>query len=433
LIKLFDLELTDTLTFTYTGGVNITDKYGTAISMTQIPLGCIVDYDYKKSNNKLTEMNISKKAWEYDDVNNLSINPTDKVMKIASTKYKFTDDISILDGQEFIPVDKLAEQDELTVWGNEETIWSIIITKGHGTIKLKDDEDFIGANITIGYESMQQIVEGMEIKVREGTFNLTVENGKNSATKSVSVERNKVNYVTLSDLGPAANRHGQVIFEIKPFGADLYLDGEQISYSDPIELDYGTYSVAVSLGGYTTYEGTIQVDSKGKTVKIDLPEVSSDSKASVSETNTEDSNTADNSSTGNNSTSSGNPGSSGNNSGSGDFNVDTSGDDSDTDNDQTTEDNVDDNTPTDDSSDTTDESTITDKNHKIYIQTPIGASVYIDGDFVGITPCTYKKLIGSHVLTFIKDGYETTSYTVDISNDGQNAELAFSDLEKSKP
>ena len=63
-------------------------------------------------------------------------------------------------------MEDLAIQDELTIRGIDKTIWSVIVTKGHGTVKLKDYEAFLGS-ITVGYEAVQEITEDMTITVRE--------------------------------------------------------------------------------------------------------------------------------------------------------------------------------------------------------------------------------------------------------------------------
>lgn len=405
-ITIYDIEGKANRIFSYTGGTNITDKYDQQIAMSQIPIGAMVDASYLADKSKLTDLSISKKAWEYVGVNNMSIDRSAKVIKIALNKYKYNEDIMILDGQEFIPVTDLAEQDELTVWGYEETIWSVTVTRGHGTVRLEDYDSLLGALITIGYEAIQQITEDMVITVREGSFNLTVENGNYSATKNITVYRNKETVVSLSDLGPNAEKQGRVTFEITPFGADLYIDGELMSYASPLELTYGDHSIEVSLEGYTTYDGTLNIDTAGKTITIDLPEAASEEEAVISETDT--------------------------GSAAGTENTDTSGNTADTDNSGDTGDSGDTvDTGTDTTGDTnSDEEAIVDEKHLVYVQNPLGASVYLDGDFMCTSPGSFQKVIGSHVITFIEDGYETMSYTIEINDDNKDTYISMPDLLK---
>jgi hypothetical protein len=397
-ITLYDVRKEELVTFPYSGGTNIVDKYGQRIAISQLPIGTMVEAVYPEQQRKLSDLRISTLAWEYVGVSNLGIDRSHRVMKIASNKYKYTDDIIILDGTEFISVHELAEMDELTVRGYEETIWSITVTRGHGTVKLTDYEAFLGDNITIGYESLQQITKDMVIKVREGNFNLTVEDSDFTATKNITVYRNQETVVSLSDLGPDAAKRGLVTFEISPFGADLFVDGKLTNYADALELTYGKHDIVVSLDGYTTYEGKLDVDNAGSTIRIGLPEESRNEEATVTETETQ-------------------PGPGGNGSKApGDDNEASEGDDNNSDGDNT--DNI------------SNDEFEADERHKIHVQNPIGASVYLNGEYQGTSPTSFTKLIGTHVLTFIKEGYETTSYTVEVSDDNLDTYFNMPDLVK---
>jgi hypothetical protein len=398
-LTLYDVLKEETVTFTYSGGTNILDKFGQVIADSQLSIGIMVEALHEKNQTKLSDIKISTKAWEYVGVNNLSVDRSSRVMKIATTKYKYTDDIIILDGQDFTTVNNLAEQDELTIRGYEETIWSITITRGHGTVKLKEYESFIGDSITIGYETMQQIAKDMVIMVREGNFNLTVENALYTATKNITVYRNQETIVSLSDLGPDAAKQGRVTFKITPFGADLFIDRKLATYANPLELIYGEHDIVVSLEGYTTYEGKLKVDTAGKVMRIDLPVETSDEAATVSETDTDTD----------------------------DANANTDPDNANTDTDNTDAQNGD---TTDGQDNTANEDLEVDDDHLIYVQNPVGASIYLNGEFMGISPGSFKKVIGSHVLTFIAEGYVTMSYTVEVSDDNLDTYFNMPDLVK---
>lgn len=402
-VTLYDIFSRKELTINYNGASNITDEYGQVIAVSQIDAGNMVDVSYKKDSNKITDMSISDQAWEYVGVNNFTLDISSRIMKIAKNQYKLADNVTILDGTDFVSINDIAEQDVLTVWGYEETIWSIAVTRGHGYVILQDYQEFLGDQITIGYEAMQQITENMMITVREGEYNLTVENGDFSATKKVKINRNEITYVSLSDFGPLAPKYGNVQFEINPFGAELFINGDLTSYSSEIELKYGKYPIKVSLGGYVTYEGELNVDSPAKTIKINLPETSSSDKVEVSEINTQD-NAKDGKQD----------------------NSDTGLQDENQDN---IFDNDDESGSTEDSSGyITDGDNIIDTKHKIYIQRPTGVSVYLDGDFMGISPVSFEKVMGSHVITLIKEGCETQSHIIDVINDKKDAYYKFDNL-----
>lgn len=403
MIRLFDINKREEISLSYTGGSNILDKYGQVISIDRVERGLIVDINYQSSNNRLTDLIFSDKAWEYIGVNNLSIYPNEKTIKIGRSNYTYEgDEPYVIDYDRIIRLEDLAVQDELTVRGINETIWSIIVTKGHGKVIVKDYEAFLGGSITVGYEAVSPVTDNMVFTVREGSYNLTIENEEYSGTKNITVNRNEETVVSVGDLGPEPIKYGNITFEIMPFGADLYIDNELRTYAGPIELPYGEHSIEVSLGGYSTYRGNINVDYASKKIMINLPELHSRENVSIVEW---------------------------------DNSLGTEVEDSDYVhyNDWDNESNNDHDTPEhiDNIAENTDyeDDPVVDNERQIYIQKPSGASVYLNGEFKGVSPGSFRKVIGSHVITFIKKGYKTKSYTIDIADDGLDTYISLPDLE----
>ncbi len=69
--------------------------------------------------------------------------------------------------------------------------------------------------------------------------------------------------------------------------------------------------------------------------------------------------------------------------------------------------------------------------YKVYVDAPEKAEVYLDGNYVGISPCSFRKTTGAHVITLRKTGYETRSYTVQIDDEKKDVTYSFVDLVKS--
>lgn len=54
--------------------------------------------------------------------------------------------------------------------------------------------------------------------------------------------------------------------------------------------------------------------------------------------------------------------------------------------------------------------------------------MYLDGNYVGVSPCSFRKTEGSHVITLRKTDYETRSYTVEIDDTERDLSYSFADL-----
>jgi hypothetical protein len=68
--------------------------------------------------------------------------------------------------------------------------------------------------------------------------------------------------------------------------------------------------------------------------------------------------------------------------------------------------------------------------YQVHVDAPEGAELYLDGSYVGIVPCSFKKVSGTHVLTLSRKGYITRSYTVTLDTEEKDASYSFEDLEK---
>lgn len=66
--------------------------------------------------------------------------------------------------------------------------------------------------------------------------------------------------------------------------------------------------------------------------------------------------------------------------------------------------------------------------YKVHIDAPEGAEVYLDGNYIGIAPVSFKKEAGTHTITLRQTGYETRSYTVVVDSEEKDISYSFADL-----
>lgn len=66
--------------------------------------------------------------------------------------------------------------------------------------------------------------------------------------------------------------------------------------------------------------------------------------------------------------------------------------------------------------------------YQVYIDAPEAVEVYVDGNYVGISPISFKKEEGAHVITLRKTGYETRSYTIQVDDEDKDVTYSFVEL-----
>lgn len=410
-IKIFDIKKKKDVEVSYTGGTDIKDKYEKRLTMDQMEIGEIVDGYYYSTSKKLTLLNKNKEAWDYSNVDRFTMEKTKQVIDLGERTYQYDENLIISAGTQLIDSIDLNQRDELFVRGIGNQVHSISVTKGHGFIRLKNYDDFVGGTIEVGYGIIVPIVDNMLIVAREGSYRVRLENGDLTAEKNIVLLRDEEITLDMSQYHKKEPEIGYVNFKIDPKGSDLYINGRLKEYEDPVKLNYGKYDIRVSMTGYEDYEGILTIGESTSTIIISLAEgaakVKDDSNSSKNNNNSTSSNNKDSNKNSNNST-------------------DKS--DKDTDKPTSIADKAD--NPTGVSSSTSTKKT--DNDHKITVEAPKGAEVYLNGVLKGTVPISFPKEIGTHTITLSQTGYATKSYTVEVVDDGEDVILNFPEMTKTQ-
>lgn len=370
-VTLKNMEVHKKYTLTYDGTTCFYDKYGNVLSVTQLRPGEMVDLTFMKLQKRLNTMQRSTSSWVYQNVTGYQFDSLNYQAYINTDVFTYSEETVVISGGEEADLMDINSIDTLTFCGKGSDIYSIIVEKGHGYVRLKNEEYFIGGFIEIGNAVVQKVSENMLLVVPEGEHQVVISNKGTSGTKDILVRRNVETELDVGNLKSSEPRYGTVLFTISPEDALLYIDGERTDYSAPVKLEYGIHQMIVMADKYSTIKQYIKVgqDSAGIEVTMEIdPDVSGNDP--IEDTDL---------------TISGNDGSS----------VQTS--------------------------------TLS---YYVTVDAPTDVEVYLDGNYIGITPCSFKKQSGTHTITLRKTGYVSKSYTVQIDNEEKNTNYAFLDLSK---
>ena len=433
LLSLKDTDSDKTGEFAYDGTTAFYDKFGQSITAEELSCGDLVDVSYDRD-LQLKSVRQSSDIFTITGVVKFSVDEQKKIFTVAGDSYKFTDDVYIYSDDEKGSWMDLTDMDILTVRGMDRTIYSIVVEKGHGYIRLKNDAYFVGGWIEVGNEIIRTITEDMLMVAPEGDFHIRLTNGGYLGEKDITIVRNKETVIDLSEIEIEEVAIGHVEFNLSPVYAQLYVDGEMTEYEERVPLEYGIHNIRVEAAGFETVTTNIKVGSEYANVDIALdpdgttktadasntsgafgttrtdPNASTTQTTSTTAPYTSDASTSltTSSSTTAASTTSAASSSTTAGSSSGTTASTTSG------------------------GATTTDTNVISSTKKIYVEQPKGAEVYLDGNYIGIAPATTTKVTGLHIITLSKTGFVTKSYTVTIENDGNDITLSFSDLEKAE-
>ncbi|MBO5371659.1 MAG: hypothetical protein J6A75_02955 [Lachnospiraceae bacterium] len=275
--------------YVYDTGTKFLDKYGNTKAMTAFVPGDVVEIQATGNEYPLKQIQLSEKVWVQDEISNYSVDENIKAFVIGKTKYQYAEGLEVFSGDKKVNLRSLGKKDEIRVVGIDKEIISVAITKGHGYLALANTKLFEGSFICIGEKIFQEVTANMQVEVPEGTHLVTVANNGYGGSREVTIERNKTTRLDLDGLKGEGPKICKITFKVGVEGAILQIDGKDVDYSKPVEVQYGVHKIAVSAEGYDTISEKLVVNSKEAEIEIALTSAAGD----VIEEETEDTKTDD--------------------------------------------------------------------------------------------------------------------------------------------
>lgn len=376
-------------TLQYDGATKICDKYDEAMSLQQIEPGCIVTTRFYKPKKLLASMKVDGQALHFDELSNYALDTGRGTLTVGETVYNLSNHLVILSEDNIVELIDINQVDVLSVWGYNNQIYSINIEQGHGYLRLQNDTYFVDGWIEIGQKMIRKISEDMLIVVPEGKTTVKVSHKGSSATQEITFARNEEMAWDLGGVEITEIQKGNIIFTLEPVDAKVKIDGKEVDTSLPVELEYGVHQMTVKADGYDTLSQYIKVREPSANIAIELEE-------------NENAESLDG---------------------------DTQEEESDK---KKTNSDSDKNTSKKEETESEKKTTTSKSNngYQVHIDSPEGAEVYVDGNYIGIAPISMDKEIGNFVITLRKTGYQTRSYTVQIDDEDSDVNYSFAELLK---
>ena len=387
IISFMDCVSGKTYELGYHGGVNVYNTYGKLVGINEVYNGSVVDVVFYSDTMKLVSMTFNDNTTTLKGITKFSADKETGTARYKGTTCTMSEYVVAFDEEESINIMEINTEDQVTLNLYGGRLVSVVVELGHGYVRLDNQDTYVGGLVEIGYDVIVPVTTDMLLTVREGTYTLRINKNGYSQSKEVTVTKGKE---ILVDLTSIAIPTGTMIFEITPADATLYINGEKQS-SHSFTSVYGTYSIKIEAEGYDTFRGSVKLSNSLKSydvqlVKIDDEDTEEDTEDSEEDTEDTEEDTED-----------------------------TEKDTEDSSSSDTTED-----TGTTESEETTD--------NVIWVNQPVGVSVYVDGEYIGIAPVSFPKTVGSHTITLYQTGYLIKSYTIYASNNGKDDEYSFADL-----
>ena len=376
-IHLQNIKTGKTYTLTYSSATRIQDPNGKELVMEQLEDGSLVTVAFLRAEKQAKGLYQREDAAAYRDVTMFEINKAAHTMTFDGGQYKLDEHVAVvMDGgrQELMNINA---QDTLTVRTVGHTVYSLVVTKGHGYVRLLNYDFFVGGWVEVGQSVIKPVTEGMLLTVPEGKYQLYISNHDVGGTKEIEVANGAEVEVDVGDLQGegSVEEIGQIIFTISPENAVLTIDGTQTDYSKEVNLGYGVHKLVCSADGYVTLGKYIKVTEKYAGINIELEKqtekAGSDPKKTVSANSV----------------------------------------------------SINDMIPQRPLA-----SKAATSDYQVYIDAPVGAELYVDDNYIGLIPTSFPKTPGNYTVSVRKTGYHTRSYSLQIDDSAKDVNYSFSEL-----
>lgn len=259
-------------TFTYDAATMVQDRHGSALTMEQLVLGEIVDIAYNDELEKMGSVTFSDESFSYDSVSNYVIDEDKGTVKIGSDVYEMGKNIKVFSGSDVMDINQVLKDDIISFRGIGREIVSIIVDKGHGYLKLKNEDALVGGWVEVGQTVIQKIAKDMLITVPEGSYVVRLTAGDIEEYRDIVIERNKETVLSFEDIEVEKPTTGVVSFEIYPEDAQVFIDDAEIDTAYKVIIPLGLHKVTAKAEGYDSFSEYIDVTEEITNVRMTLQE-----------------------------------------------------------------------------------------------------------------------------------------------------------------
>ena len=269
-LNMINISTGKEISFKYSSRTEILTFEGESTVVDRLSCGELVNVVYSLNDNILNYVHVAKDRWEVDTIGKyLTRQPDIGGIKVEDSLYKLNSYYCIYSNGNKIDMDNIVENDAIKVRGIGNIAYTITVTGGHGTLRLKNGHSYAGGWLEIG-KVISKISDGMIIDVPEGEYHVVLTKNGTMGETDITIGRDSDNVIDCKEIKETKAKTGVVNFSVTPSEANIYINGAKLSSNEPVELTYGQYYFVIKADGYETYGGTMILKGAQANVSVNL-------------------------------------------------------------------------------------------------------------------------------------------------------------------
>ena len=280
-LKTFDiLNLKDEKTYTLkTKPATIfEDKYSNMLTIEEVQIGSIVDFAYDED-NKLNYIKENKNSFSIDEVSKVNLDLNLMTLGINDKTYGISPEYICLKDNLPYPIENISKLDILNLKGYGNQIYFIDIKKGNGTLKLINKPNFKNVIIEVDRDIFKPLAEVETLNLAEGNHKIVIRSDDTLPfVRDITIKSGEENIL---DLAQIQNKSGTLIVNSNVSEYKLYINNNETSTNEPINLSYGVYSIRAEKEGYHTFQKQVSIKSPQTNLDISFEKIQKIGKISI--------------------------------------------------------------------------------------------------------------------------------------------------------
>jgi hypothetical protein len=269
--KVIDVDTDISLNLTVDAGTRMSDRFDRPLVLEEFTPGSIVDISFDESNNTIRAMQMNSVAWERRLVRNVRIDSAASTIAIGNDVYTYTEDIVALSKGQRFDMSRISGIDLLNIKGYRNKAWFIELVSGSGIIEITNKAAIKNGTIEIGTNILHALEDVESVELLAGHHRVVVR-GDNIELyiEEIEVIEGERQVIDLSNVRMLS---GVLEITSNVSGFKAFVDGREVSLLAPIPLEYGEYSLRITMDGYEPFESQVTVGTEVVTVNAELKRI----------------------------------------------------------------------------------------------------------------------------------------------------------------
>ena len=270
ILVIYDINENKNYNLLLDGATELKNKYGQAIAYAELNIGDIADIVFEQRGSALKSLMLSGQAWERRQATKVNVDYIERTVAIDNDVFSYTDELICHSRGANIKIDDIRPIDIVNMKGYKDRLWYIELVRSYGYLDFTGKELVVNGTFEIDNDFARDLKDANKTEILEGMHRVIIK-GDNIELfiRDITIERNETYVIDINDVD---FKKGIININANVSDYTLTVNGDAVSTSEPLMLEYGDYRLKINKEGYLPWEENVKVGEPTKNISAELQE-----------------------------------------------------------------------------------------------------------------------------------------------------------------